>query len=129
MGAQPFAFAGLSGINGTSGASHASEIEFVFMHTAESEPETPQILIGDDEKLLAETIASYWINFARTSNPNPSPSSGARTKLTIDWEPFTGGREASIHLDLPVLTMIVGKNNAQCDFIDTLGVLNTTGVS
>jgi len=120
--AKPFPFAGVRGRPDTAGASHASELEFVFMMTDPADP-LAQHLIGDDEMLLSKTMAGYWINFARASNPNPL--GGARdstyTDLTIDWEPFKGGHEASIRLDLPRLSAMIGRDSRQCDLIDKLG--------
>ena len=112
----------MKGVNGTAGASHAAELEFIFLVMNNS---FEQHLIGDDEQLLAETMASYWINFARSSDPNiPDKGSGSvHASLAIRWEPFTASNEASIRLDLPSFSTAVGRNDLQCNLIDKLGVL------
>mmetsp|Transcript_43852 Transcript_43852/g.136523 ORF Transcript_43852/g.136523 Transcript_43852/m.136523 type:complete len:602 (+) Transcript_43852:87-1892(+) len=121
--AAPFDFAGVKGVNHTAGASHASEIEFVFL-LEDPHGQLPH-LIGEDEKLLARTMAAYWINFARTSDPNTAGEKrpAQRTSLTIPWEPFTPERQVSVRLDLPHLSDAVGRNDPQCDLMDRLGVL------
>ena len=48
------------------GAFHGSELAYVF----ENFPY--RILYQDADKQLGETIATYWVNFARTANPNSS---------------------------------------------------------
>jgi len=124
----PFPWAGVKGHNKTAGASHASELEFVFLATDGKPDGMGHRLIGDDEKLLSKTMAGYWINFARTSDPNlPGRASRPlRTNLTIAWEPFTASREASIRLDLPALSAAVGRNDLQCDIVDKLGVVTAS---
>jgi para-nitrobenzyl esterase len=48
----------------TLGAFHAAEIPFVF---GSYEPILGQ---SDDDKVLAELMQNYWVNFAKTGNPN-----------------------------------------------------------
>jgi para-nitrobenzyl esterase len=50
----------------TSGAFHSSEIEYVFGNLL-VRPDAP--FTPDDDK-LSETMQNYWVNFARTGNPN-----------------------------------------------------------
>lgn len=47
------------------GAYHASEIAYVFNNL---NPQNP--LLQDVDRKLAETMSSYWVNFATTGNPN-----------------------------------------------------------
>lgn len=46
------------------GATHTSELPYVFDHLAEGRAWTAT------DKNLADTISSYWVNFARSGNPN-----------------------------------------------------------
>ena len=135
--APPFGWAGVPGPNqhNTSGASHASEIEFVFQaypdcfgpngaFAGEDGCEV-YVVLDAAEQLLAETMAGYWTNFARTSDPNgPTHGGGAtaHTPLTINWPPYTAAAEESITLDVGMLAVEGQRNDAQCDFIDTIKV-------
>jgi para-nitrobenzyl esterase len=46
------------------GATHVAEIAYVFDNLAEGTPWT------DTDRALADTMSSYWVNFARTGDPN-----------------------------------------------------------
>jgi para-nitrobenzyl esterase len=46
------------------GATHVAEIPYMFDNLADGVPWT------DVDRRLADTMASYWVNFARTGNPN-----------------------------------------------------------
>src|SRR5579884_480710 len=48
------------------GAYHAAEIAYVFDNLAE----LPRHAFTDVDRKLADEISSYWVNFARTGNPN-----------------------------------------------------------
>ncbi|MGD8277872.1 MAG: carboxylesterase family protein [Gemmatimonadota bacterium] len=47
------------------GAAHASDIEYVF-NTLDSKP----LAWRDSDRLVADMMASYWTNFAKTGDPN-----------------------------------------------------------
>ena len=72
------------------GAFHGSEIPFVFGSSS------PLMPTSDKDERLADTMQSYWTNFARTGNPNGSglpewPRYNASTDewLVLDHEIFT----------------------------------------
>ncbi|MCA8899089.1 MAG: carboxylesterase family protein [Hyphomonas sp.] len=74
----------------TIGAFHGSEIPFVFGSSS------PLMPTSDKDERLADTMQSYWTNFARTGNPNGSglpewPRYNASTDewLVLDHEIFT----------------------------------------
>jgi para-nitrobenzyl esterase len=46
------------------GATHTAELAYMFDNLAEGTPWT------DTDRQLAHTMSSYWVNFARTGNPN-----------------------------------------------------------
>jgi para-nitrobenzyl esterase len=46
------------------GATHVAEIPYMFDNLADGVPWT------DVDRRLADTMSSYWVNFARTGNPN-----------------------------------------------------------
>jgi para-nitrobenzyl esterase len=67
------------------GAAHACEIEYVF-GTLDSKPRPYQ----QADRMLSERIADYWVNFARTGDPN-----GAGLEV---W-PTYGVDKSVLHLD------------------------------
>ena len=40
-------------------------------------------MVGDDEKALGQAMAQYWMNFARTSNPNEAPGNHGGNRGSI----------------------------------------------
>jgi para-nitrobenzyl esterase len=60
---------------GVAGAQHAEEIPFVFGHD-------PGIW-NEDDRRVAELVRGYWVNFARTGDPNGSN--------VPTWKKFAGG--------------------------------------
>jgi para-nitrobenzyl esterase len=46
------------------GATHTAELAYMFNNLADGTPWT------DADRQLADTMSSYWVNFARTGNPN-----------------------------------------------------------
>eukprot|EP00937_MAST-01D_sp_MAST-1D-sp2_P001079 g1079.t1 len=136
----PFPWAGVPGANlsawrETAGASHASETMFAWQGCTEfCVGPAPLRLEGGGERLLARTVASYWLNFARWRDPNGGAGGvgGSSTNMTIRWPAFgaqaDGGAEASLQLDLPALSTAEGRFDEQCDFLDALGVLPSNPV-
>jgi para-nitrobenzyl esterase len=51
----------------TEGASHGDEIQYVFGH-----PEPEVLPWTPNDKMLSDAISSYWVNFAKTGDPNGS---------------------------------------------------------
>lgn len=70
------------------GATHACEIEYVF-GALDSKPRDYQ----PADRALSERIGDYWVNFARTGNPNGEGLS--------DW-PVYGADKTILHLDLVI---------------------------
>jgi para-nitrobenzyl esterase len=71
------------------GATHASEIPYVFgaLDTHRAVPWTPE------DRVLSETIATYWTNFAKTGNPNGGE--------LPDWPRYRAkGSYPIMHLDI-----------------------------
>jgi hypothetical protein len=50
---------------------------------------------------------------------------GPTHSLSVEWVPFTTSSETSVRLDLPAFAQEVGRNDEQCDFMDSIG--NTGG--
>jgi para-nitrobenzyl esterase len=73
------------------GARHAGEIEYVFGSLALS---LPKVKWGDDDRKLSETMTSYWVNFARTGDPN-GPGLPA-------WPKYEATGRRVMHLDVTV---------------------------
>lgn len=63
------------------GSVHGSEVAYVFQHTDDSLP-------GDQE--LKRQIGDYWVNFARTGNPN--------AEGLPKWPEFTNRNREVMHL-------------------------------
>lgn len=59
------------------GAFHSAEIDYAFNRASP--------LWTDEDRRIADMMSSYWVNFARTGNPN-----GAGLP---DWTPFDGRTE------------------------------------
>jgi len=80
------------------GASHFAELWYVFDHL----DQTPWKWTATDRK-LAEEMSSYWVNFARSGDPNgpglpPWPAfTNAESKVRYLGDPITVGRVANIH--------------------------------
>lgn len=110
--------AGAVGFHGSAGVSHAYEMQFVWQGLPQPLWDGAGTLVGSDEVLLAKTVATYWTNFARTGDPNV----GGRTSATVAWPRAGSAKElAALQLDVPKLSVAVGRNGRRCDFIDRLG--------
>jgi para-nitrobenzyl esterase len=68
------------------GANHASEIAFVFRNLA-----NPVVQPTDADKALSELISNYWVNFAKSGDPN-----GAGLP---QWPPFNAAAPKVMHFD------------------------------
>ena len=78
-------------------------------------------LVGDDERMLARTMAAYWTNFARAADPNLGVA--PRTPMSIEWPRAGAGSTAAIQLGLPALSTVAGRSEQQCAFVDSLGYI------
>jgi len=136
-GSKSPAWAGMFGKNGTVGASHGSELGFIWLgedgwQLGRGASTGGWQLLGP-ELPLAKRMATYWTNFAKSSNPNnlsrgPTPAEAlaaavARTELSASpiWSPFVEGSEAMLELRLPTPFLTIGSYEEQCDFMDSLG--------
>jgi para-nitrobenzyl esterase len=68
------------------GASHGSEIAYVFENFGSAMPATP------DDHAVADQISSYWVNFAKTGDPN-----GAGLPV---WPAFKDADQQVMNLDV-----------------------------
>jgi para-nitrobenzyl esterase len=73
------------------GARHAGEIEYVFGSLALSLPKVPWT---SEDRALSETMTSYWVNFARTGDPNASG--------LPKWPRYEPASRRVMHLDVTV---------------------------
>jgi para-nitrobenzyl esterase len=69
------------------GAPHAGELPFVFGNFSAVRPPTAT------DRALSEAISSYWVNFAKTGNPNGSE--------LLSWPAFTAASAQVINLNDP----------------------------
>ena len=86
---------------GSSGATHMSEIVYCLNNLRELSKEWTT-----DDRTIAEKMSSYWVNFARTGNPNRGDSYPGPEKLT-EWQPSLLGRPLTMHVgngwgDVPI---------------------------
>ena len=68
------------------GASHGSEMQYVFENFGKNAP-------SNADKALADQMSSYWVNFAKTGNPN---GEGLPT-----WPAFTAANQQVMNLNDP----------------------------
>jgi para-nitrobenzyl esterase len=135
--------AGLPGVNDSGGCSHGYDITYVWQTSPGNCVGSPAgnypCPESDGERLLAETMASYWVNFAKTGDPNPAAGGLYYTSLMGNitdengskinsWEPVHkrgegvgGGTFPSIEFSMGALSVAQGRNERQCAFIDSLG--------
>lgn len=85
-------------------AFHAAEIAYVFRNVM-----MPQRREVDDQ--LAETMSNYWVNFARTGDPN--------SRGLPKWEPYTKTDEHYLEFASPV-QLRKGLLKAQLDFLESI---------
>jgi para-nitrobenzyl esterase len=74
--------------DGKWGSPHSLDLAFVFDNVAKSEA---MVGTGDDPQRLADQMASAWLAFARTGNPNAS--------ALPQWPPFTATDRATMVFD------------------------------
>lgn len=88
------------------GAFHAAEIAYVFRNLS-----SPRGAPREADQQLAETISNYWVNFARTGDPN-GPG-------LPKWPAYRKGEEPYLELGT---TIKVGQNllKEQLDLLDNL---------
>jgi carboxylesterase type B len=112
--------ADVPGFNGSAGVSHAFEMQFVWQGLPQSLWAPYGALVGAEEYLLSRTIAAYWTNFVRSADPNV----GTRTSMTRDWprvgsnDSVSAGGISALELRLPTPSVVSGRAEAQCAFID-----------
>lgn len=85
------------------GAAHGAEIAYVFGNFSQGMPAT------DADKGVSEEVSSYWVNFAKTGDPN-----GAGLPM---WPPFTNAKAQYMQLNDPSKAIPV-PNLAQLKVLD-----------
>lgn len=83
-------------------AAHAFEVPYVFHNQV-------PLLTTPREKELADKIATYWLNFARSGNPN--------SESLPPWPRNLGDHFANLDIEI---TSEQGFHAEKCDFLDTL---------
>ena len=83
------------------GANHASEIPYVFGNLTSPGPMGSRP-VTEEDRALSKMISSYWINFARTGDPNGEglpewPAFDAKENQVMYFDSETGARK---HPDL-----------------------------
>ena len=87
------------------GAFHSAEIAYA-LHTLH----TWNLQWTEDDKQLSETMSNYWVNFAKTGNPN-----GAGLP---EWQPFDAAASSVMILNTAQLQMKPIAVKAEFDFLD-----------
>ena len=85
----------------TPGAPHGMEVPYLFGHIWE-EPayhRPVEVELNDEDRRFGEIVRSYWLNFARTGNPNGPglpdwPQFDTETDYTMDLGPVAQARQA-----------------------------------
>jgi carboxylesterase type B len=67
------------------------------------------------EKELADSMNSYWTNFATTGNPNYGPS-----KVAVTWDEYKN-KAGTMRLAKGGNSMITDYMKDDCDFWDSIG--------
>ncbi|MNX96353.1 Para-nitrobenzyl esterase [compost metagenome] len=70
------------------GADHAMDLGYVFGNLDKDRRQ----LVAPDDWSMSRTMMSYWINFARTGNPNGTG--------LAPWQPYSTARPELLHLTL-----------------------------
>lgn len=76
----------------TDGASHGSEIPFIFntLHTQRG----GKIRARKNDKVIADTLIQYWVNFAKYGDPN-----GIDNTHLPQWKPYTKNNQEALMVD------------------------------
>ncbi len=90
------------------GAFHASEIQYIFQsHEGENTEDGLPVLWDESDRMVAQQIRAYWLNFAKTGNPNgdgladwPAYSTKNNASLAIEEKPHTVINFRKMKLDL-----------------------------
>jgi para-nitrobenzyl esterase len=94
------------------GAAHACEIEYVF-GTLDSKPRD----YGQEDRELSDCIGDYWVNFARTGNPNgaglPKWPDYAQDKCVMHLDSNISASPLLSRARLELLDQIFAKRSAQ----------------
>ena len=112
-----------------SGVCHTYEMPFVWQQALPVEGKLEGQLVGSAERVLARTVAAYWINFAKSGDPNI----GIHTALSMEWPeasmPGTRLPPSSIdfnpnitvlQFNLPELSAAHGRLKHQCAFHNSI---------
>ncbi|XP_013408916.1 acetylcholinesterase isoform X2 [Lingula anatina] len=76
------------------GVMHADEVNYVF-----GEPLNPALKYSEKERELSKQIMEYWVNFAKTGNPNHFPSG----EIKSDWPKRTVRNKEYLELNTKYL--------------------------
>lgn len=87
---------------GWMGAAHAAEIGYVFGNLKEPKP---------DDAALSEAFMDYWVQFAKTGNPNID----GRSK----WPAYSSAKDQHLVMDKKI-SVDVGLRSDACDLLDEI---------
>jgi para-nitrobenzyl esterase len=84
-------------------ANHAAEVPYVFNNLAALRPipdlSWPRLASASEkDRVLAETISSYWVNFAKTGDPNGRqlPAWPQLTRSRANWRSDGKGQKVGL---------------------------------
>jgi para-nitrobenzyl esterase len=87
---------------GWMGAAHAAEIGYVFGNLKEPKP---------NDVILSEAFMDYWVQFAKTGNPNTNGHSA--------WPAFTTAKDLHLVMDKTIIVE-TGLRSDACDMLDEI---------